>query len=153
MHTISPELVLVDPELARTERARLAAPGLRAAALRLEPDPPSRAAAQTEVVPSRRETIARWARAALLPAALLVSLFGNGLLTSVLLLHTSRPAGAAVPVSTAADIGLTVPRLTPMEGPAPPLPGAGTSVTPIAPCDPLAPIAPCGSAHGAASSP
>jgi hypothetical protein len=99
---VSPELVLVDPELARVERTRLE----EAAQLRALHDvAPLRRAVQTESPPTeerlrRRPGLreaAAFSRRRLVPAALMCSLLGNGFLAAELLSRADDDA--AVPVA------------------------------------------------------
>jgi hypothetical protein len=115
---VSPELVLVDPELARRERARLEeraelAAIANVAALRRVVEreaSPSAAAAPRE--PEWR-SVAEFSRRRLLPAALMLSLFANGLVVANLVTGVGRGASsqdlAAVRVVTLAQGSATSP--------------------------------------------
>jgi len=104
---VSPELVLVDPELAERERARLREKArlqefLDVSALRravahdlqrheLE--------AQAEPVVEERITVGRVLRTRVLPAALMCSLLANGYLVADLVTRSDREAAAPIPVA------------------------------------------------------
>ena len=120
---VSPELVLIDPELARRERARLEEKAylksvLDVAALRsaAESQPPVVA----ETVPVVAETVrrgAQWrdattfAKRRLVPAALLCSLAANGFLVEHLVARagSQEAAPVAVRMTTLAESAPTVP--------------------------------------------
>jgi len=122
---VSPELVLIDPELARRERARLEEKAylksvLEVAALRgaAESQPPVVA----ETVPAAAETArhgAQWreattfARRRLVPAALLCSLAANGFLFEHLVARTGGPEAAQVAVRMVTQTE-TVPTVPPV---------------------------------------
>jgi hypothetical protein len=104
---VSPELVLVDPELAERERARLrekarlqefvdVAALRRAVAYDLE-----RQALDVEAEPvaEKRVTFGRVLRTRVLPVALLCSLLGNGYLAADLVARSDREAAAPIPVA------------------------------------------------------
>jgi hypothetical protein len=104
---VSPELVLVDPELAERERARLrekarlqefvdVAALRRAVAYDLERqavDP------EAEPIAEERVTVGRLLRTRLLPAALLCSLLANGYLAADLVARSDREAAVPIPVA------------------------------------------------------
>lgn len=94
---VSPELVLVDPELARRERARLEEKAylqsvLDVPALRRAVE--SQAPPAAETVPSGRRwrTAATFAKRRLVPAALLCSLLANGLFVAHLVARQGEQA-------------------------------------------------------------
>ena len=84
---VSPELVLIDPELARRERARLEEKAylqsvLDVAALRRAADIPAPPTAETVPRPAPWRDATTFAKRRLLPAALLCSLAANGFLVA-----------------------------------------------------------------------
>jgi hypothetical protein len=101
LEPVSPELVLVDPALAERERARLEENARRAAAFDVEP---LRRAVERELesyeepevaVPREIRTLVR---RTLVPAALSCSLFANGVLAALLVVHPGeREYAAAAP--------------------------------------------------------
>jgi hypothetical protein len=100
---VSPELVLVDPELAERERARLREKALLA---ELFDTSTLRRAVEAELAtpePIRRpapwRTAADYSRSRLLPAALLCSLLANGLLAAHVVAREHRSSAAGVPVA------------------------------------------------------
>jgi hypothetical protein len=116
---VSPELVLVDPELARRERARLEERAyldsvLDVAALRraVETYPPP----VEEVLPERvlARDVVLFARRRLVPAALLCSLLANGFLVAKLVTRESSQTATpvAVRIVTSANEVSTAPAST-----------------------------------------
>ena len=112
---VSPELVLVDPELARRERARLEEKAylqsvLDVAALRRasESQPPPVEETVRRRPPWRGAT--NFAKRRLLPAALLCSLLANGFLVADLVARQGEEAAqVAVRMVTLTEIASTVP--------------------------------------------
>jgi hypothetical protein len=107
---ISPELVLVDPELARAERARLEAPTEPGTNGRVVEQPPvqvPKEVQQTRV--GERRIPSRWSRERLTPVLLSLSLMTNAILTAVVVAgsRTNHP-----------DATLPPPFATTPEGPA-----------------------------------
>jgi hypothetical protein len=101
---VSPELVLVDPELAQRERARLTEHARLAAMLDLEAlrRAVEHDLGQPEETPSVRvrRDVGGFARRKLLPAALMCSLLVNGFLAAELLVRTdSSETAVAVPAA------------------------------------------------------
>jgi hypothetical protein len=110
---VSPELVLVDPELARRERARLEEKARLASLLDIEV---LRRAVEREAghwddeAPfAARRDLRSFARHRLLPAVLLGSLFANGVLAAALVVRTddSRAIGAAPAAARSVDVAPT----------------------------------------------
>jgi hypothetical protein len=105
---VSPELVLVDPELAARERARMREKAALELYLATHPSPaaahqsnePIAAVAQPAPSVGRpRLTTGELLRKRVLPAALVVSVFANGYLVSDLVLRVDREASTAVAVA------------------------------------------------------
>jgi hypothetical protein len=105
---VSPELVLVDPELAERERSRMREKAALELYLATHPPPaavqwsnePVAAVAQRAPSVDRpRLTTRDLLRKRLLPAALVVSVFANGYLASDLVLRADREASTAVAVA------------------------------------------------------
>jgi hypothetical protein len=113
---VSPELVLVDPELARRERARLEEKAylqevLDVAALTraLEVEPPP--AKETGRRASGWREIATSSKRRLLPAALMVSLLANGFLVADLVARKGEEAAqVAIRMVTLTESASTVPQ-------------------------------------------
>jgi len=97
LEPISPELVLVDPELARRERARLVEQARLEAMAEVAPlrrtidieSPPPEEAAPPRV---GRRDVADFSRTRLLPAVLMFSLLANGLMVAHLVARTGSQA-------------------------------------------------------------
>jgi hypothetical protein len=132
---VSPELVLVDPELARRERARLEERAyleevLNLAALRravqVEPPPEEETGRQTTLW---REA-ATLSRRRLLPVALMCSLLANGFFVARLVTHSGEEAAhVAVRMVTLTS--------TQQNHVAPAFPAVGSKVQPAIPRSPL----------------
>lgn len=110
---VSPELVLVDPELARRERARLEEKARLASFLDVEV---LRRAVEQEPGPwddeetsAVRGDLRSFARHRLLPAMLLGSLFANGVLAAALVVRTddSRSIGVAPAAARSVEVAPT----------------------------------------------
>jgi hypothetical protein len=131
MEPISPELVLVDPELARVARARLpeipprSAPAVvEASASLVEPSPPATAEEVRPQLPS--PSVREPRHKGLSPALLLISVFVNVVLISLAISdsHLDQPSStSSVPVTKA----------IPREAPVPPTTSPGRSRTPERP--------------------
>lgn len=100
---VSPELVLVDPELAERERARLREKARlaelvdistlrRAVEAQVSPREPA-------LEPSPWHTVADYSRRRLLPAALLCSVFASGLFAAHLITSNNQGSRVGVPVA------------------------------------------------------
>jgi len=95
---VSPELVLVDPELARRERARLEEKAYLESVLERSAKPPPVAepapvlATDLPAVPSSWRDAAAFAKRRLVPAALLCSLLANGFLVADLVTRRGEEA-------------------------------------------------------------
>jgi hypothetical protein len=99
---VSPELILVDPELAERERARLREKAALEAYLAGHPAPslPQPLVAEPQLVTTAsRLTTREFLRRRVLPAALVASLFANGYFVADVVLRTDGEASTAVAVA------------------------------------------------------
>ena len=113
---VSPELVLIDPELARRERARLEEKAylksvLDVAALRRAPESQPPVVAETVRRGAQWRDATTFAKRRLVPAALLCSLAANGFLVEHLVARagSQEAAPVAVRMTTLAESAPTVP--------------------------------------------
>jgi hypothetical protein len=113
---VSPELVLIDPELARRERARLEEKAylksvLDVAALRSAPQSQPPAVAETVRRGAQWRDATTFAKRRLVPAALLCSVAANGFLVEHLVARagSQEAAPVAVRMTTLAESAPTVP--------------------------------------------
>ena len=125
---VSPELVLIDPELARRERARLEEKAylqsvLDVAALRRAADIPAPPTAETVPRPAPWRDATTFAKRRLLPAALLCSLAANGFLVAHLVARGGGEEAAQL-AATLTESAPTVPAVTAVATAAPSTKGA-----------------------------
>ena len=125
---VSPELVLIDPELARRERARLEEKAylqsvLDVAALRRAADIPAPPTAETVPRPAPWRDATTFAKRRLLPAALLCSLPANGFLVAHLVARGGGEEAAQL-AATLTESAPTVPAVTAVATAAPSTKGA-----------------------------
>jgi hypothetical protein len=113
---VSPELVLIDPELARRERARLEEKAylksvLEVAALRSAPQSQPPVVAETVRRGAQWRDATTFAKRRLVPAALLCSVAANGFLVEHLVARagSQEAAPVAVRMTTLAESAPTVP--------------------------------------------
>jgi hypothetical protein len=113
---VSPELVLIDPELARRERARLEEKAylksvLDVAALRSAPESQPPVVAETVRRGAQWRDATTFAKRRLVPAALLCSVAANGFLVEHLVARagSQEAAPVAVRMTTLAESAPTVP--------------------------------------------
>ena len=125
---VSPELVLIDPELARRERARLEEKAylqsvLDVAALRRAANIPAPPTAETVPRPAPWRDATTFAKRRLLPAALLCSLAANGFLVAHLVARGGGEEAAQL-AATLTESAPTVPAVTAVATAAPSTKGA-----------------------------
>ena len=125
---VSPELVLIDPELARRERARLEEKAylqsvLDVAALRHAAESPPPTLAETVPRPASWRDATTFAKRRLLPAALLCSLAANGFFVAHLVARGGGQEAAPL-AATLTESAPTVPAVTAVSTAAPSTKGA-----------------------------